>query len=207
MEEKKDSKVKDITKEKKKNKFAIRTIIVLLVVVAFALITAISLRAEYLSLIGIGENYKSVFFQKIQNKYTVMGVAFVIIYIFVYIINKFTRKGLKKFFDDEKKEMPKLPNKSLCLIFALIGGIIASVMLADKLAIFRNAGFFGQEDKIFGADIGYYMFSLPFIQTMLLFLGEVFVATIIYVAIYYVITLNTYFDGVDVETLKKNTFI
>ena len=207
MEEKKDSKVKDITKEKKKNKFAIRTIIVLLVVVAFALITAISLRAEYLSLIGIGENYKSVFFQKIQNKYTVMGVAFVIIYIFVYIINKFTRKGLKKFFDDEKKEMPKLPNKSLCLIFALVGGIIASVMLADKLAIFRNAGFFGQEDKIFGADIGYYMFSLPFIQTMLLFLGEVFVATIIYVAIYYVITLNTYFDGVDVETLKKNTFI
>ena len=62
MEEKKDSKVKDITKEKKKNKFAIRTIIVLLVVVAFALITAISLRAEYLSIIGIGENYKSVFF-------------------------------------------------------------------------------------------------------------------------------------------------
>ena len=36
---------------------------------------------------------------------------------------------------------------------------------------------------------------------------EVLLVGIIYTALYYVITLNTFFDGVDVETLKKNTFI
>ena len=101
----------------------------------------------------------------------------------------------------------KLPNKSLSLILALIGGAIAAAMLTDKLAIITNAALFGQSDPIFGADIGYYMFAIPFIQTMLIFLMEVFLVAIIYTGLYYVITLNTFFDGVDVETLKKNTFV
>ena len=80
-------------------------------------------------------------------------------------------------------------------------------MLSDKLAIFMNAAQFGQYDPIFRADIGYYMFSLPFIQTLLVYLMEVFLVAIIYTGLYYVITLNSHFDGVDVETLKKNTFV
>lgn len=203
MEEAKKAEVK--TKEKKK--ISIKILIVLIALIVFGLVTAISLRSEYLNVLGIGEQYLTVFEQKIENKYTVFGVAFVSIYVFVYILNKFIKRGLKKFFEDEKKEMPKLPNKSLSLILALVGAAIASTMITDKFAIFTNAGLFGQYDPIFGADIGYYMFSLPFIQTLLIFLMEVFIVAIIYTALYYVITLNTFFDGVDVETLKKNTFI
>ncbi len=204
MEEAKKAEVK--TKEKKK--ISIKIAVVLIALIVFGLITAISLRAEYLNVMGIGEEYLNIYEQKTKNKYTVFGIAFVLIYIFTYVLNKFIKRGLKKFFDDEKKEMPsKLPNKSLSLILGLIGGAIASIMLTDKLAIILNAALFGQSDPIFGADIGYYMFSIPFIQTMLVFLMEVFLVAIIYTALYYVITLNTFFDGVDVETLKKNTFI
>ena len=193
--------------EKTKDKNSIKIIVVLAALVVFTLVSAISLRAEYLNYIGINENYESLFMQKVTNKGMVFGYSFVAIYIFVYILNRFIKRGLKKFFDDEKKEMPRLPNKSLALILGLIGGIFATEMLADKLAIFTNAAQFGQYDPIFGADIGYYMFSLPFIQTVLIFLIEVLVVAMAYTAIYYVITLNTFFDGVDVETLKKNTFI
>ncbi len=204
MEEAKKAEVN--TKEKKK--FSVKIVIVLLALIVFSLFTAISLRSEYLNVLGIGEEYLNVFEQKIKNKYTVFGTAFVLIYVFVYILNKFIKRGLKKFFEDEKKEMPsKLPNKSLSLILGLIGGAIAAAMLTDKLAIISNAALFGQSDPIFGADIGYYMFAIPFIQTMLIFLMEVFLVAIIYTGLYYVITLNTFFDGVDVETLKKNTFI
>lgn len=195
-------------KTKEKRKISIKIVVVLAALIVFGLVTAISLRAEYLNVLGIGEEYLNVFEQKIRNKYTVFGVSFVLIYFFIYILNKFIKRGLKKFFEDEKKEMPaKLPNKSLSLIIGLIGGAVASTMLTDKLAIITNAALFGQNDPIFGADIGYYMFSLPFIQTLLIFLMEVFLVAIIYTALYYVITLNTFFDGVDVETLKKNTFI
>lgn len=195
-------------KTKEKRKISIKIVVVLVALIVFGFVTAISLRAEYLNVLGIGEEYLNVFEQKIRNKYTVFGVSFVLIYFFIYILNKFIKRGLKKFFEDEKKEMPtKLPNKSLSLIIGLIGGAVASTMLTDKLAIITNAALFGQSDPIFGADIGYYMFSLPFIQTLLIFLMEVFLVAIIYTALYYVITLNTFFDGVDVETLKKNTFI
>ena len=44
-------------------------------------------------------------------------------------------------------------------------------------------------------------------QELLMYLIGVIIVTIAYVALYYVITLNSFFDGVDVETLKKNTFI
>ena len=204
MEEAKKAEVN--TKEKKK--ISIKIVVVLMALIVFALVTTISLRAEYLNILGIGEEYLNMYEQKVKNKYTVFSVAFISIYIFIYILNKFIKRGLKKFFDDEKKEMPtKLPNKSLSLILGLIGGVAASVMLTDKLAIITNAALFGQSDPIFGTDIGYYMFSIPFIQTMLIFLMEVFIVAIVYTGLYYVITLNTFFDGVDVETLKKNTFI
>ena len=193
--------------EKTKEKSSIKIIVVLAALIVFTLVTAISLRAQYLSYIGINENYDELFIQKVTNKGTVFGYSFVAIYFFVYILNKFIKRGLKKFFEDEKKEMPRLPNKSLAFVLAIIGGVFATEMLADKLAIFANAAQFGQYDPIFGADIGYYMFSLPFIQAILIFLIEALVVAMIYTAIYYVITLNSFFDGVDVETLKKNTFI
>jgi len=195
------------TNETKKKVNKTRRIVVLFVLLFFVVITGISLRAEYLNYLEIGETYISVLIQKIQNKYIVLGTVFVTTYIFIYVLNKFIIKGLKKFFDEEKKEMPKLPNKSLSLVVALLSGTIASSMLADKLAIFNNAGVFGIEDPIFRMDIGYYMFTLPFIQTVLMFCIGFFIVTLIYIALYFVIALNSYFDGVDGETLKKNTFV
>ncbi len=198
-----NKKTKEIVKKSNKT----RKIIVLFVIVLFAIITGISLRAEYLNYLEIGEEYISVLYQKIKNKYIVIGVAFAITYVYIYVLNKFIIKGLNKFFNEEKKEMPKLPNKSLSLIVGLVSGIIASGALADKLAIFNNAGFFGNTDPIFAIDIGYYIFTLSFIQTLLLFLIGFFIITLAYVALYFVIVLNTHFDGVDGETLKKNTFV
>ncbi len=203
MEEvKKENSTNDV--KKKRN---IRRIIVLVVLLVFALHTAISLRSQYLQTIGISENYATVFYSKIKNYYTVLGVSIVSIYIIVYITNKFIKRGLKKFFEDEKKEMPKLPNKSLCFVLSILGGLISAFVLSSKFSVFSNAAQFGQTDPIFKLDIGYYMFSLPFIQSLLVFLMEACIAMIIYVALYYVITLNTFFDGVSTETLKKNTFI
>ena len=197
----------NVNTKKEKKKIAIRTMLVLLVVIIFAIFTGVSLRAEYLNVIEINKEYESVFWKKIQNKYTVFGISAFLIYVFTYILNKFTKKGLKKFFDEEKKEMPKLPNKSLSLVLAIIGGVVAYGMLADKFLMFSNAAVFGQPDPIFNADIGYYMFSLPFIQSLLVFIIEVLAVEIVYTALYYVITLNYYFDGVSGETLKKNLFI
>ena len=198
---------KKVKTKKQKKKMTTRKLIVLCALLIFLFMSYISIRAEYLNTVEIGQEYETVFIQKIKNQYTVFGVAFLLVYIIVYIINKFIKKGLKKFFEEEKKELPKLPNKSLSIILGLVGGFVAQAMLADKFAVFINAGVFGHTDQIFGADIGYYMFTLPFVQGILVFVIEVLIVLMIYAALYYVITLNNYFDGVDGETLRKNTFV
>ncbi len=197
---------KDCAKEKKK-KMATRKLIVLAVLLFFLIISYISIRADYLNTIEIGQEYESVFVEKVKNKYSLFGIVVFLVYFLVYIVNKFIKKGLKKFFEEEKKELPKLPNKSLSIILALVAGFVAINTLSDEFAVFANAAVFGQIDQIFGADIGYYMFTLPFIQAILIFAIEILLVLMIYVALYYVIVLNVYFDGVDGETLKKNTFV
>ncbi len=204
--ENKSNKQKKVEKKSKK-RLGIRTILVFLVLLIFAIGSFISFRSEYLNITEISQEYEDVFYQNIRNKYTIFGVSSILVYIFTYVLNKFTKRGLKKFFEEEKKEMPKLPNKSLSIILAILGGMVASKMLTDKFSLFINAAVFGQTDPIFGTDIGYYMFSLPFIQTLLIFIIEVLVIEIIYTALYYIITLNVYFDGVSGETLKRNLFV
>lgn len=194
------------TKEKNKS-IKLRNIAVFAVILIFALVAAISIRGQYLDVIGIGEEYVDVFYQNIRNRYSVFGVSFVAIYIIVYITTKFIKKGLKKFFDDEKKPMPKLPNKSICFILSLIGSILVSKIITEEFLMCINSALFGRNDPIFGTDISFYVFKLPFYKSLALLIIEALIVLIIYVALYYVIALNTYFDGVDVETLKKNTFI
>lgn len=200
-------KQKTTTKEVKNKSIKLRNIAVFAVVLIFAVIIAISIRGQYLDVIGISEEYIDVFYQNIRNRCSVFGVSFVAIYIAVYITNKFIKKGLKKFFDDEKKEMPKLPNKSLCFIISLIGSILISKMITEEFLMCVNSAVFGRNDPIFGTDISFYVFKLPFYKSLTILMLEILVVLIVYVALYYVIALNTYFDGVDVETLKKNTFI
>lgn len=200
-------KQKSNTNEKKNKSIQLRNIAVLIAVLIFAVIIAISIRGQYLDVIGISEDYIDVFYQNVKNKASVFGVSFITIYISVYITNKFIKKGLKKFFDDEKKEMPKLPNKSLCFIMSLIGSILVTKIITEEFLMCVNSAFFGRNDPIFGTDISFYVFKLPFYKSLVILMIEFLVVLVVYVALYYVISLNTYFDGVDVETLKKNTFI
>lgn len=185
-----------------------RIIIVLAFLVLFALYIAISLRGEYLQTLEIGEQYLEVFKQNVKYKTYVVLINFAVLYILTYIITRFIKRGLKKFFEDDKKEMPKLPNKSISLIFSVIVSMIISNLITEKAMVAINSTWFGIADPIFNLDIGYYIFQKPFIETMLIYFIALMVVYSIYIAVYYIITFNVYFDkGIDPATLKKNTFI
>ena len=188
-----------------KNKKLLGAGLLVVLIAVFAIACFVSYRATYLNVISVGQEYETIFNQKYENKMRIFAIAAISIYFYILINTGFIKKGLKKFFEEEKKEFPKLPGKSTSLILALIGGVVATIMLADKYAIFANAAEFGQVDPVFGTALEYYMFIIPFVQELLMYLIGVIIVTIAYVALYYVITLNSFFDGVDVETLKKNT--
>lgn len=191
----------------KKRNIAIRNIVVLLTILIVGTSLMIAFRAEYLNIKEIGEQYTDLYFKNVNNKLYLASGIFVVTYFIIYGSNKLIKHGLKKFFLEEKKEMPKLPNKTLAFMGAMMAGIIGMIMLNQKYTMFVNVAWFGKTDPIFGMDIGYYIFTLPFIESLIFFAIVELIGLIIYTAFYYVIVMNSYLDGVDIEVLKKNTFI
>ena len=125
----------------------------------------------------------------------------------MYITTKFIKKGLKQFFYEEEKEFPKLPNKSISFITAGIVSIITTPILKEKIITLINSAFFGKYDPIFNTDIGFYVFQKPCIEALMYYAIGIFILLTLYIAIYYIFVFNKYFDGIDPEILKKNTFI
>ena len=191
----------------KKKTFKLRNFFVFIAIIIFALIVTIAYRAGKLNVREVGEGYVTIFEENVRNRVKVGITAFILTYLVTYISNKFIKKGLKKFFDEEKKDMPKLPNKSTAFILALISTILCSIFITEKFALFANSAVFGKTDGVFGADISYYMFTLPFIESVFIALMVATVVLIAYTAFYYIIAFNIYFDGVDGETVKKSLFI
>lgn len=201
-----EEQVKTQTKEKKTS-YKKRVILVLLFIVLFALYAFINYRGEFLQIKEIGEEYIDVFNQNMRYQFIITGINFAVWFLAIYITNKFIKAGLKKFFIEENRPMPKLPNKSIALILGAIIAIFTSNILINKTILFLNSASFEMFDPIFGQDIGYYVFQKPFIELILFYIMGLIVTLAIYTGIYYVATFNIYFDGIDGQLLKKSTFV
>lgn len=193
--------VKKTTKKKsKKRMFIVLTFSIVALIMGY-----ITLRGHFLEVEEIGKKYIGAYFKNVNYKVITIIAAFSWIYFLVYFTNRRIKKGLKIFCEDEKKEMPKFPNKSISFITAAIGSVITSNMFLQKTILFFNNTSFGKVDPIYGHDIGYYLFIKPFMQGLLIYMLITIAIVTLYAAIYYIILLNTHFtNGVSLETLKKS---
>ena len=184
-----------------------RRIIVGFFLILYAFIILISARSEYLQYKEIGSQYVSIYEKNIRTRYLILGSSFVISYLIIYFANRGLKSSLKDVFDKEKKELPRLPNKSIAFIVSVIVAFIAQLLLTEKFLMFKNVPKFGIADPVFGLDASFYMFQMPFIKTILIFLICFLLILTVYTAIFYIATLNVCLDGVDNEDLKGNRFL
>ena len=189
----------------KKSKKRIFVVILFLIVLAITL--GVMFRGAYLEKLEMGEQYISVFWENFKYKTITLVTTFLFVFIALYITNKRISAGLKEFFEDEKKPMPKLPNKSISLIIATFVSLITSNLTMNKLILFVNSTSFEIKDIIFHHDIGYYLFQKPFLEYIIWFGIITMIALTAYAAVYYIVALNTQFDGVRSETLKNSKII
>ena len=185
----------------------IRTILVAIFILVIAISMYIATRGSYLEYKELGDKYISVFKTNVRYQYCIMGINFVTTFIIMYFSNKGIKKGLKVFFDEDKKEMPKLVNKSISLLIAVISSVIAGVVFTPKVILYASNVSFEKTDLIFNLDISFYMFVEPLIKMILSYIMGIFVFLIVYTIIYYIFVLNRFFDGVDKETLKKSYLV
>lgn len=193
--------------EKSKNLNKIKIILVIAFVILFATYSYMSYRANYLQILEIGEEYLNVFEQKNNYKIKMFVFSFIILYIIMSTTNALIKRGLKLFFDDDKKQMPKLPNKSLSFVISIIGSCILTSALLEKTMLFLNNTWFGINDPVFGVDIGFFFFQKPFIDLVLNYLTTIFIMLAIYIVAYHIIVFNICLEGVDRELLIKSKII
>lgn len=183
--------------ETKNRKFKRRTLFVLIVLAIFVICSFVINRADYLETLEIGEEYSEVFMQNMKYKRNIAILNFMFVFVISYVTNGFIKKGLKKFFEEDKKEMPKLPNKSLAFVMALVTSLVVSNMFLHKVILFVNASQFGIQEPIYNMDVGFYMFSMPLIGQLLYYGVTLFIILTIYIAVYYIVVFNKFFDGID----------
>ena len=206
--EKEDIKVKYLNRTKTKtSKSKTRMILVILFLAVFLGISYIQIRGSYLEYLELGEKYLNVFYTNTIYHYGIMALNFVVLYIIMYFTNKGIKKGLIPFFEKEKKKIPKLPNKSLALVISAVVSFVVSSLFTQKVMLSINGTSFAVQDPIFGLDISYYVFQKPLIEAVVFYFLTIIVGLSIYMALYYVIVFNRYFDGVDGKMLRNSLFM
>ena len=191
----------------KQKKSKARMYIVLLFILLVAIVGYIIYRGEYLEILEIGENYLSIFWQNVNYTAIAFIINFIFLFCVIYINNTRIKNALKPFFDTEKKQMPKLPNKSISLILSVIVSAITTEAILNQYMLFTNSTWFGRNDPVFGLDIGFFMFQKPFIESLFMYAILLIIGLTIYTIIYYIAVFNICFDGIDRETLKNSKLL
>ena len=193
---------KEIVKQKK-----VRKILVVIVAIIAMLAIFVYARGEFLEIKEIGENYSSIFHQNMKNISITAIINFAIVFSVVYITTKRVKSGLKIFFEDEKKPMPKLPHKSMAFIIATLVTIATSSFILEKAQLcFYNTQFV-ENDPILGLDVGYFVFVWPFLELVVMYAMYAIIASTIYAAIYYILVFNICFDGITRESVKRSGLV
>ena len=84
--------------------------------------------------------------------------------------------------------------------------LVSNTLMKQFLLCASNVSF-GISDPVFGLDIAFYMFQKPFVQTILGYFTEILIGLTIYMAVYYVIVFNRFFDGVDGKMVRESLLV
>ena len=160
------------TKVKKKGSFFGKTFKIITLIVVILAIGCVILDEFYIDILWFGEvGYTDVFFKSLFTRLKLGVPLFAALFaLFAIYFKLFTMAGGKTLPGGDGKGAfisKKLPYL-LSFILALVASVGVTQNLWYKFLEFMNSVDFGEVDPVFGNDISFYMFKLPFLRTLLL---------------------------------------
>lgn len=181
------------------------SIIILIALVFAALITgSIGLYMKYISLKEIGWQYVGVFYTDLSVRIVSRIVSFLIIFVLFYIttiIADRVSRPIGGFLSGIiRKSWIKIV---LSVILSVFSSAYVSETIYETYLLFANSKDFGILDPFFGKDVGYYIFTRPFLDALVHSLLSVWLVVTVYTAAIYavVFTIN---ENMDIRCLAQD---
>ena len=140
--------------------------------------------------LGQGGTWRSLLLARVLPAVAFMGFFFVVMFVNLVIADRLAPKtkvaGQRDELVERYQELSRRYSGRIRVAVSLFFALVAGANLASQWQswiLFWNAQDFGRDDPLFGRDIGFYVFRLPFIETLInwLFasLAIVFVITLV----------------------------
>ncbi len=149
--------------DKSKSKLKIVLISVLFVLaVVFSLL--VKFYGDYIEIAEIGNQFLDVYFKELVTGAVVYLISAFVMFLIIYIQLVIARKCLGK----SGVKQPVLEKNRIvlpiCIAISLFAALFLNNELSSDFLLFRNAQSFNLNDPLFYKDVGFYVFTRPFIQ-------------------------------------------
>jgi uncharacterized membrane protein (UPF0182 family) len=156
-------------------KILVSLIAVTVIFLVFLFVTS-GLLQQWLWMRQVG--YLTIFWRLLSIKWSLWGLSFLVVFLYSWINFRFaatTIAALGRGADGDTVRIYTKAGVGISPAFLKVGGVVISAVIAlifalnfhpewDTYLRFHWGGAVGQSDPIFGKDIGYYIFRLPFYE-------------------------------------------
>lgn len=140
--------------------------------------------SDWLWFLSIG--YDSVFLKIVLTSLTLGVIAFTTFFAFSYVNTIMARRAA---LGKSKRAASRSETIPIMIIVAVVS-LVAAVAMGNSwetVLKYQNYSGFGVTDPVFGMDIGFYVFTLPFYSLILNFMLAAFVTSLIFASVTYII--------------------
>ncbi|MBN1622946.1 MAG: UPF0182 family protein [Clostridia bacterium] len=190
----------EILKELFKKKGKLKWILIVAAVILL-IITANRIFLRILELEEIG-GLSSIYLKDMYWKIGIGAAAAVIVFGAVLIQNIFIRRTLRKYYLKNDQVPAKFFNWLPAVAAGLIFGFTVNGSMYLNAMKFFNSGNFGLDDPLFSNDIGYYVFSRPFLMNLVNYFQGVLIFLIVYTIAYYIIGMLRVAGNITLQSFK-----
>ncbi len=164
---------------------AIGAIFVLLV---FAAVFSVNMYIQVTEIRELGEKFLTVFWTNFAVRAIAQTISFVASFIIFYVSTSILRRVMLKTNSPVLSVIDRFWGRALvCVVLSVIASTFISETVYSRYLMFANSTPFNAVDPIFGHDIGYYIFSRPFLDALVGSLSSVWFVVTVYCVISYVI--------------------
>lgn len=153
--------------------------------------------SEFISVKELGDAYLGVFLTNLKVNVIAKVISFITIFILFYISTLVIGKIEK---ENESIVTNILSKKGLKILVSIILSVFASAYVSetiyDTYLLFANSTDFNVVDPLFGKDVGYFVFTRPFVAALVDSVLSVWFVVCIYSLIIYALiyAINDYYD-------------